>query len=224
MAIRDWPEQERPREKLLRLGADALSDAELLALFLRVGVAGKSAVDLARDLLQQFHSLNGIFSASLAGMCKVHGMGLSKYCQLQAVLEMSKRALGEQLHQADSFTAPQQVKHYLQLSLAQLDREVFGVMFLDTQNRLLAFETLFEGGLMQTSVHPREVVKRALAHNAAAVILSHNHPTGVAQPSRPDQQLTQTLKDALHLIDVRVLDHIIVAGQHTYSFNEQGLL
>lgn len=224
MAITDWPEQERPREKLLRLGAHTLSDAELLAIFLRVGVAGKTAVDLARDLLQQFHTLNGIFAASLLHMRQVHGIGVSKYCQLQAVLEMSKRALGEQLHESDSFTAPQQVKQYLQLSLSQLDREVFGVMFLDTQNRLLAYETLFEGGLMQTSVHPREVVKRALAHNAAAVILSHNHPTGVAQPSRPDQQLTQTLKDALHLIDVRVLDHIIVAGQHTYSFSEQGML
>lgn len=224
MAINDWPPQERPREKLLSHGASALSDAELLAIFLRVGVAGKSAVDLARDLLKQFESLNGIFSASVSQIQQVYGMGSSKYCQLQAVLEMSKRALNETLHETDSFQSPQQVKAYLQLSLSRQSREVFGVMFLDTQNRLIAFEHLFEGTLMQTSVYPREVVKRALAHNAAAVILSHNHPTGVAQPSRADEHITQLLKEALALMDVKVLDHIIVAGQHTFSFNEKGLI
>lgn len=224
MAITDWPAQERPREKLLQKGAAALSDAELLAIFLRVGVAGQSAVDLARVLLQHFHSLNGIFSATLGQVKQVPGMGDSKFCQLQAVLEMSRRALGETLHEADSFSAPHQVKQYLRLYLAHQSREVFGVMFLDTQNRLLAYETLFEGSLMQTSVYPREIVKRALAHNAAAVILSHNHPTGVAQPSRADEQITQTLKQALQLIDVKVLDHVIVAGQHTFSFSERGLI
>ncbi len=224
MAITDWPEQERPREKLLRVGAVALSDAELLAIFLRVGVAGKTAVDLARDLLQHFRSLNGIFSASIADMQQVHGMGISKYCQLQAVLEMSKRALGETLQLEDSFNSPTQVKAYLKLQLSHLQKEVFGILFLDAQNRLIAYEKLFEGSLMQTSVYPREVVKRALALNAAAVILSHNHPGGAASPSRADEQLTQTLKESLSLIDVKVLDHIIVAGQDTFSFSEQRLI
>lgn len=224
MAITDWPEQERPREKLLRAGVSTLSDAELLAIFLRVGIVGKTAVDLARDLLQHFKSLNGVFAANLHEMQAVHGMGASKYCQLQAVLEMSKRALGETLQQADSFCSPMQVKHYLQLQLSQLQREVFGIMFLDAQNRLIAYETLFEGSLMQTSVYPREVVKRALALNAAAVILSHNHPGGNAAPSRADEQLTQSLKDALSLVDIKVLDHIVVAGQQTFSFSERGLL
>lgn len=224
MAITDWPEQERPREKLLRAGAMSLSDAELLAIFLRVGVVGKTAVDLARDLLQHFHSLNGIFSASMTEMQQVHGMGASKYCQLQAVLEMSKRALGETLQQVDSFNSPAQVKAYLQLQLSHLLREVFGILFLDAQNRLIAYETLFEGSLMQTSVYPREVVKRTLELNAAAVILSHNHPGGSALPSRADEQLTQTLKESLSLVDVKVLDHIIVAGQGTFSFSEQGLI
>lgn len=224
MAITDWPEQERPREKLLRAGATALSDAELLAIFLRVGMAGKTAVDLARDLLQHFHSLNGVFSADVQQMTAVPGMGESKYCQLQAVLEMSKRALGETLQQKDSFRSPTQVKDYLQLQLAHLQREVFGIMFLDAQNRLIAYETLFEGSLMQTSVYPREVVKRALALNAAALILSHNHPGGAAVPSRADEQLTISLKDALNLVDIKVLDHIIVARQETFSFSERGLI
>ncbi|QDC43395.1 RadC family protein [Methylophilus medardicus] len=224
MAITDWPEQERPREKLLRAGAARLSDAELLAIFLRVGIAGKTAVDLARDLMRQFKSLNGVFAADLQEMTAVPGMGVSKYCQLQAVLEMSKRALGETLQQSDSFRSPNQVKDYLQLQLSQRQREVFGIMFLDAQNRLIAFETLFEGSLMQTSVYPREVVKRALDLNAAALILSHNHPGGNALPSAADEQLTQCLKEALNLVDIRVLDHIIVAKQETFSFSEQGLI
>lgn len=224
MAITDWPAQERPREKLLRAGVSALSDAELLAIFLRVGITGKTAVDLARDLLQHFKSLNGVFLADVQAMCAVPGMGVSKYCQLQAVLEMSKRALGETLQQTDSFSSPTQVKHYLQLQLSQLQREVFGIMFLDAQNRLIAYETLFEGSLMQTSVYPREVVKRALSLNAAALILSHNHPGGNATPSQADEQLTRSLKDALNLVDIKVLDHIIVAGQQSFSFSERGLI
>lgn len=224
MAITDWPEKERPREKLLNAGVAALSDAELLAIFLRVGVAGKTAVDLARDLLQQFHNLNGIFSADLKKMTSVQGMGISKYCQLQAVLEMSKRALGEDLQQSDNFCAPEQVKTYLRLQLSSLQREVFGIMFLDPQNRLISYEILFEGSLMQTSVHPREVVKRALGLNAATVILSHNHPGGKALPSTADKQLTQTLKQALGLVDVGVLDHVIVAGSEAYSFSEKKLI
>jgi len=224
VAITDWPEGERPREKLLASGAVALSDAELLAIFLRVGVTGKSAVDLARDLLKAFGSLNGIFSASLDDIQQIHGMGESKYCQLQAIFEMSRRALEEEMGQRDILSSPQQVRDYLCLKLGSLSKEVFVVMFLDAQNRVLTQETLFSGTLTQTSVYPREVVKRALHHNAASVIFAHNHPSGVAEQSRADEMLTQELKKALALIDVRVLDHFIVAGNTTLSFAERGLL
>jgi DNA repair protein RadC len=224
MAITDWPEGERPREKLMQQGVGVLSDAELLAIFLRVGVVGKSAVDLARDLLQQFGSLNGIFSATLTQISQVHGMGESKYCQLQAIFEMSQRALAEQMQTRDVLSSPKQVRDYLMLKLGALPREVFMVMMVDAQNRVLALETLFEGTLTQTSVYPREVVKRALHHNAASVIFAHNHPSGVAEPSRADEALTQSLKQALALVDIRVLDHFIVAGNSTLSFVERGLL
>lgn len=224
MAITDWPEGERPREKLLQNGVESLSDAELLAIFLRVGVTGKSAVDLARDLLKEFGSLNGIFAASEMQIGAVHGMGSSKYVQLQAIFEMSRRALSEQLQQRDVFESPDQVRDYLQLKLAHLPYEVFLVLFLDVQNRLIATEEMFVGSLMQTSVHPREVVKRALHHNAAAVIFAHNHPTGVAQQSQEDEQLTQHLKQALELVSTRVLDHFVVAGNQILSFKEKGLL
>lgn len=175
MAITDWPAAERPREKLIELGAEALSDAELLAIFLRVGVVGKSAVDLARDLLNRFGSLNGIFAASESELSQVHGIGSSKYVQLQAIFEMSRRALNEQLQQRDMLNSPQQVRDYLVLRLGALTREVFLVMFLDAQNRLNATEELFSGTLTQTSVYPREVIKRAMHHNAASVIFAHNH-------------------------------------------------
>jgi DNA repair protein RadC len=224
VAITDWPASERPREKLIELGADALSDAELLAIFLRVGVTGKSAVDLARDLLNQFGSLNGIFAASERELSQVHGIGSSKYVQLQAIFEMSRRALNEQLQQRDVFQSPQQVRDYLVLKLGALTREVFMVLFLDAQNRLTAAEELFSGTLTQTSVYPREVVKRAIYHNAASVIFAHNHPSGTTQQSAADEQLTQQLKQALALVDVRVLDHFIVAGNQTLSFAERGLL
>jgi DNA repair protein RadC len=224
MAITDWPASERPREKLLEQGAEALSDAELLAIFLRVGVVGKSAVDLARDLLNQFGSLNGIFAASEHELSQVHGIGSSKYVQLQAIFEMSRRALSEQLQSRDVFQSPQQVRDYLVLRLGALSREVFMVLFLDAQNRLNATEEMFSGTLTQTSVYPREVVKRAMHHNAASVIFAHNHPSGVAQQSRADELLTQQLKEALNLVDVRVLDHFIVAGNQTLSFAERGLL
>ncbi|MDO9282464.1 MAG: DNA repair protein RadC [Methylotenera sp.] len=224
MAITDWPAAERPREKLINLGAEALSDAELLAIFLRVGVVGKSAVDLARDLLSQFGSLNGIFAASESEISQVHGIGSSKYVQLQAIFEMSRRALNEQFLQRDIFQSPQQVRDYLVLRLGALTREVFLVMFLDAQNRLNATEELFSGTLTQTSVYPREVIKRALHHNAAGVIFAHNHPSGVAQQSSADEMLTKQLKQALALVDVRVLDHFIVAGNQTLSFAERGLL
>ena len=224
MAITDWPASERPREKLLEQGAEALSDAELLAIFLRVGVVGKSAVDLARDLLNQFGSLNGIFAASEHELSQVHGIGSSKYVQLQAIFEMSRRSLSEQLVCRDVFQSPQQVRDYLVLRLGALSREVFMVLFLDAQNRLNATEEMFSGTLTQTSVYPREVVKRAMHHNAASVIFAHNHPSGVAQQSRADELLTQQLKEALNLVDVRVLDHFIVAGNQTLSFAERGLL
>ena len=224
MAITDWPAAERPREKLIELGAEALSDAELLAIFLRVGVTGKSAVDLARDLLNQFGSLNGIFAATEHELSQVHGIGISKYVQLQAIFEMSRRALNEQLQQRDVFKSPQQVRDYLVLKLGGLTREVFLVLFLDTQNHLVATEEMFAGTLTQTSVYPREVVKRALHHNAASVIFAHNHPSGIAKQSQADELLTKELKQALALVDVRVLDHFIVAGNNTLSFSERGLL
>ena len=224
MAITDWPANERPREKLVELGAHALSDAEFLAIFLRVGVVGKSAVDLARDLLSQFGSLNEIFAASESELSQVHGIGSSKYVQLQAIFEMSRRALNEQMQQRDVFSSPQHVRDYLVLRLGALKREIFLVMFLDAQNRLSATEELFSGTLTQASVYPREVVRRAMHHNAASVILAHNHPSGVAQQSAADELLTQQLKQALALVDVRVLDHFIVAGNQTLSFAERGLL
>ena len=224
MGIRDWPASERPREKLIELGAEALSDAELLAIFLRVGVTGKSAVDLARDLLNQFGSLNGIFAATEHELSQVHGIGSSKYVQLQAIFEMSRRALNEQLQSRDVLNSPQAVRDYLVLKLSRLTKEVFLVLFLDTQNRLLATEEMFSGSLKETSVYPREVLKRTLHHNAASVIFAHNHPSGIAQQSQADELLTKQLKQALALVDVRVLDHFIVAGNNTLSFSECGLL
>ncbi len=214
MAITDWPAAERPREKLIELGAEALSDAELLAIFLRVGVVGKSAVDLARDLLTQFGGLNGIFAATEHALSQVHGIGSSKYVQLQAIFEMSRRALNEQLQQRD----------YLVLKLGSYTKEVFLVLFLDTQNRLLATEEMFSGSLSETSVYPREIMKRVLHHNAAAVIFAHNHPTGNVKQSHADELLTKQLQQALALIDVKVLDHFIVAGNNTLSFSQTGLL
>ena len=224
MAITDWPEGERPREKLLSQGPQVLSDAELLAIFLRVGVAGKSAVDLARDLLRDFGSLNGIFNASRESLTRVNGMGDSKYAQIQAIFEMARRALGEQMKQRDALNSPQQVRDYLCLKLGGMTREVFMVLFLDAQNRVIAQEELFAGTLSQTSVYPREVVKRALHHNAAAVILAHNHPSGVAEPSRADELLTKALKEALTMVDVRTLDHFVVAGNVALSFAERGMI
>jgi DNA repair protein RadC len=224
MAITDWPERERPRERLLREGAQALSDAELLAIFLRVGVRGKSAVDLARDLLGQFGSLTGLFAAERAACTAVHGLGDAKYAQLQAVLEMARRALAETMRGRDALASPAAVRDYLRLKLAGLGHEVFMAVFLDAQNRALETEILFRGTLTQTSVYPREVVKRALAHNAAGVILAHNHPSGVAEPSQADRWLTDQLRQSLALVDVKVLDHFIVAGHASLSFAERGWL
>lgn len=225
MAITDWPESERPRERLLQHGAGALSDAELLAIFLRVGMRGASAVDLARTLLGHFGSLNRLFAASIAEFAAIPGMGSAKYAQLQAVLEMARRALSEEMKAGDALASPRAVRDWLRLTLASLPHEVFMVLLLDAQNRLLAAEELFRGTLTQTSVHPREVVKLALAHNAAGAILAHNHPSGVAEPSRADEALTQALRQALALVDVKLLDHFIVAGQaRPLSFAERGLI
>lgn len=224
MGINNWPEGERPREKLLQRGAFALSDAELLAIFLRTGVAGKSAVDLARELVARFGSLTGLFAASQEEFCAIHGMGQAKYVQLQAVLEMARRALHEDMQSGDALNSPGAVRDYLQLLLRGRQQEVFMVIFLDAQHRAIASEELFHGTLTQTSVYPREVVKRALYHNAAAVIFAHNHPSGVAEPSQADRLLTDGLKQALALVDVRVLDHFIVAGAGCLSFAERGLV
>ncbi|MBA3695501.1 MAG: DNA repair protein RadC [Methylotenera sp.] len=224
MAITDWPASERPREKLLENGVETLSDAELLAIFLRVGVTGKSAVDLSRDLLTKFGSLNGIFAAPLSELTQVNGIGSSKYAQLQAIFEMSRRALNEQMQVKDVLSSPKQVRDYLCLKLGSLMREVFMVLFLDAQNRIITSEEMFSGTLTQTSVYPREVVKRALHYNAASVIFAHNHPSGIAEQSHADELLTIELKKALALVDVRVLDHFIVAGNTTLSFVERGLL
>ena len=224
MAITDWPADDRPREKLLQKGAAALSDAELVAIFLRTGVTGKSAVDLARDMLTQFGSLTALCGTDQKTFCNIHGLGVAKYVQLQAVLEMAQRALGETLKQGVSLNSPTAVRDYLRLRLQNQPHEVFSGVFLDAQNRVLAVEDLFSGTLMQTSVYPREVVKRALHHNAAALIFSHNHPSGVAEPSHADEILTANLKRALALVDVQVLDHFVVGAGSTISFNERGLL
>jgi len=225
MAITDWPEDERPRERLLQQGAAALSDAELLAIFLRVGVRGKSAVDLARDLLTHFGSLARLHSAALSEFRSFPGMGEAKYAQLQAVMEMARRALNERLRERDVLGSPQAVRDWLQLHLAHLPHEVFMVLLLDAQNQLIGSHELFRGTLTQTSVYPREVVKLALAQNAASLILAHNHPSGISEPSHADELLTTTLRQALALVDIKVLDHFVIsAGSPALSFAERGLL
>ncbi|MDR1163311.1 MAG: DNA repair protein RadC [Candidatus Accumulibacter sp.] len=225
MPISDWPKTERPRERLLAQGASALSDAELLAIFLRVGVKGKSAVDLARELLASFGSLGALFSARLSDLSAVPGVGPAKYAQLQAVFEMTKRSLTEEMKLRNAFSSPTMVRDYLRLHLAGLAHEVFFALWLDAQNRLIHAEELFKGTLTHTSVYPREVVKKALAHNAAAIIFAHNHPSGVSDASDADRELTKRLKKALALIDVKVLDHFIVGAQSApVSFAENGWL
>lgn len=226
MAIKDWPQGERPRERLLAQGAAALSDAELLAIFLRVGVPGKSAVDLARDLLARCDGeVARLLALPARELAKLPGMGPAKATQLAATAELARRALADALRDGDALSSPQAVRDWLRLRLAPLPHEVFVALWLDAGNRLIVAEELFRGTLMQTSVHPREVVKQALAHNAAAVILAHNHPSGRAEPSPADQTLTRHLKDALALVEVRLLDHFVVAGnQAPWSMAEQGQL
>jgi DNA repair protein RadC len=221
MAISDWPPGERPRERLLALGPAALSDAELLAVVLRTGIRGKSAVELGRELLERFKGVAGILGADLNG---VKGLGPAKRAQFEAALELARRSLKDELRSASALTSPGAVRDYLRLAIADREHEVFVCLWLDAQHRVLRFEELFRGTLTQTSVYPREIVKAGLRANAAAVIFAHNHPSGAAQPSQADELLTRNLKDALALVDVKVLDHFIVAGPHALSFAERGLL
>jgi DNA repair protein RadC len=224
MAITDWPLADRPRERLIQKGAESLSDAELVAILLRTGAKGRSALDLARDLLARFGSVSALFAADLEALCATAGLGTAKYAQLAAVMEMARRALRERLDRGSALSSPQSVRDYLRLKLQERPHEVFVAVFLDAQNRVLAVEELFRGTLTQTSVYPREIVKRALHHNAAGVIFAHNHPSGVAEPSRSDEALTQALKQALALVDVKVLDHFVIGGGTAMSFAERGLL
>lgn len=224
MAITDWPEGERPREKALAQGAASLSDAELLAIFLRTGLPGTSAVDLARELLTRFGGLRGLLKASREEFCEARGLGDAKYIQLQACVEMARRYLGEELKARTALTSPQGARDYLVARLRDLDREVFGALFLDAQHQVLAFEELARGTLDSAAVYPREVLKAALRHNAAAVIFAHNHPSGVTEPSAADRTLTDRLKAALAQIDIRVLDHFVIGEGKPASFAERGWL
>jgi DNA repair protein RadC len=224
VTIKDWPEDERPRERLLAQGPQVLSDAELVALFLRTGTAGRTALDVGREALARFGGLSGLLAAAPTELTSIPGLGPAKSAQLQAVLELARRSLREDVRRDTALNSPGAVRDYLRLTLGRREHEVFVALFLDAQNRLLVAEELFRGTLTQTSVYPREVVKRALAVNAAAVIFAHNHPSGVAEPSRSDEMLTTSLRQALALVDVRVLDHLIVAGPATVSFAERGLL
>lgn len=236
MSLKDLPTDAQPREKLLARGPAALADAELLAILLRTGIVGKGVLQLAQELLDPpasdgvggvgggFGGIGGLLQASSSDLSRIKGLGPAKCAELIAVMELARRALAQQLRTRQVFDSPDAVKHYLQLHLAHKPHEVFAVLFLDSQHRLLALEEMFRGTLTQTSVYPREVVLRALHHHAAAVVLAHNHPSGSVQPSRADEALTQTLKSALALVDVRVLDHVIVAPGQALSMAEQGLV
>jgi DNA repair protein RadC len=223
MSMKDLPVDARPREKLLARGPQALSDVELLAILLRTGMVGKNVFQLSEELLGP-DGIAGLLQATAQSLKLVKGLGPAKQAELLAVFELARRALSQRLKEREAFQTPDAVKQYLQLQLAHKNHEVFAVLFLDNQNRMLAMEELFRGTLSQTSVYPREVVMRALHHQAAAVVLSHNHPSGSVQPSRADEHLTQTLKASLALVDVRVLDHIIVSQGQTLSMAEQGLM
>ena len=224
MVLKDIPADARPREKLLAQGAAALADAELIALLLRTGLQGVPVLTLAQQMLDRFGGISGLLHTDAERLKQVKGLGPAKRAEVAAVLELARRAVLEQLSQRPVFETPAQVKHYVQLQLGALAHEVFAVLFLDAQHRLLHYEEMFRGSLTQTSVYPREVVKRGLELNAAALIFAHNHPSGRAEPSRADEHLTQTLKSALALVDVRVLDHLVVGRGAVISFAERGLL
>ena len=224
MAITDWPIDERPREKLLNKGAQSLSDAELLAIFLRTGITGKTAVDLARELLNEYGGLRPLLQADQKRFCLSQGLGTAKYALLQATLEMSRRHLQEKLSKGEALTDPQTAINFLSSQLRDQPHEVFACLFLDNRHRVINYCEISHGTINGASVHPRSVVTRALSKNAAAVILAHNHPSGVSKPSQSDRQLTQRLKSALELIDVRVLDHIVIGNGEHFSFASEGLL
>ncbi|WP_275288980.1 RadC family protein [Halomonas elongata] len=224
MSIRDWPEGERPREKLLALGTEALSDAELLAIFLRVGVSGRSAVDLARDTLSAFGGLRPLLEADERAFCAERGLGQAKYVQLQAVLELARRHLACRLDREAALTSPGLVRDYLTSRLRHLGHEEFAALFLDSQHRVIRYESLFRGTLDSASVYPREVARRALELGAGALIFAHNHPSGVAEPSDADRRITERLRQALELFEIRVLDHFVVGDGEVVSFAERGLL
>jgi DNA repair protein RadC len=224
MSMAPGPPVERPRERLLAHGSSSLTDAELIALFLGTGVRGRSALDVARELLARFGRVSRVLCAAQGELDAVPGVGTAKYAQIAAVMELARRALAEEMKARDSLTSPAAVRGYLRLRMQDLGHECFYCVCLDAQNRVIAAEELFRGTLTQTSVYPREVVKHALRHNAAAVILAHNHPSGVAEPSLQDQALTRTLGEALALVDIKVLDHFIVAPGACLSFAERGLI
>jgi len=225
MPITDWPDDERPREKLLQRGPESLSDAELLAIFLRTGIRGKTAVDLARDLLTEFGSLRALLESDFERFRQSPGLGMAKYAQLQAVLEMARRHLRQTLERQSALTSPDLTRQFLAAKMRAYPHEVFACLLLDNQHRVIEFRELFRGTIDGASVYPREVVKTALAYNAAAVIFAHNHPSGIAEPSEADRLITHRLKQALNLVDIRVLDHFIVGdGDRAYSFAENGLL
>ena len=224
MSIKDWATDDRPREKLLSRGPSALTDAELLAIFLRTGTHGKSAVDLARDLLRNFGSLKSLLNADKHRFCQANGLGEAKYAQLQAVMEMARRHFKETLQRGDVLSSPDITRAYLSAQLGGYTYEVFACLFLDSQHRVIQLNELFRGTLHAANVYPREVVKQALHHNAAAVIFAHNHPSGVAEPSIADKQITEKLKAALALLEIRVLDHLIIGDGEPYSFAEHGLI
>jgi DNA repair protein RadC len=224
MKLSQWPKMERPREKLLSQGCAALSDAELLAIFLRTGVSGLNAVDLARDLIQQFGSLRMLLAASKQEFCKGKGLGEVKYVQLQATIELARRYFAQSLTRNHCFDSADKTKHYLSTQLRDEPNEVFAVLFLDSQHRLITFQKLFFGTINAASVHPRVILQKAIEHNAAAIILSHNHPSGVAEPSHADKHITQRIKHTMELIDVTVLDHIVVGDGVCVSFAERGII
>jgi DNA repair protein RadC len=223
MAISDWRPEDRPRERLLAHGAKVLSDAELVAILLRTGLPGKSAVDLGRELMQRFNGVSGVLEAG-ARLGEIKGLGPAKRAQFTAAIELARRALQEKMKETAALTSPGEVRDYLRLALSRREEEAFVCIWLDAQHKVIEIQEAFAGTLTQTSVYPREIVKAALARNAAAVIFAHNHPSGVAQPSQADELLTRNLKEALALVDVKVLDHFIVAANQAISFAERGLL